>query len=96
MRKTKAQWLALIADFEKSGMTQVEFCAKHGIDAKYFSARKSALRHEVANEFIKITPPQFKSANGALITLTVGNVELTFSPSVDANWLARFVVALQP
>lgn len=42
-RKNKQQWLALIEQFEASGLSQVSFCKKHDLNPKYFSLKRSKL-----------------------------------------------------
>lgn len=41
--RNTAQWLELIEAFERSGQTQVEFCAALKLNPKYFSKRRSEL-----------------------------------------------------
>lgn len=43
-RRTKAQWLSLIEEFEQSGLTQVQFCTERGLNPKYFSLRRAKLK----------------------------------------------------
>jgi len=42
--RTKSDWLALINEYEQSGLTQAEFCAQRGLNAKYFSLRRMKLK----------------------------------------------------
>jgi hypothetical protein len=35
--KTKPEWQCLIAEFEKSSLSQAAFCRQHALNAKYFS-----------------------------------------------------------
>jgi len=46
MRKnrTTAEWQSLIDEFEQSQLSQAEFCAQRGINAKYFVSANPTTR----------------------------------------------------
>tara|TARA_B100000700_G_scaffold325267_1_gene433595 strand:- start:7882 stop:8103 length:222 start_codon:yes stop_codon:yes gene_type:complete len=44
--RSKAQWLALIDEFEQSGLSRKAFCEAQGINPDYFSQRRRQLQHE--------------------------------------------------
>jgi len=48
IRRTQAEWLNLIQEYEDSGLPQTEFCQNKGLDPKYFSKRKAALKKAAA------------------------------------------------
>lgn len=43
-RRSRAQWLSLIQEFEQSGLTQTKFCSQHDLNPKYFSLRRAKLK----------------------------------------------------
>ena len=44
MRRSKAEWQALVLEQQDSGLIASEFCRQKDINAKYFSLRKQALK----------------------------------------------------
>lgn len=91
-RRTKAQWLALIDEFEQSGLTQAEFCAQRDLDAKYFSLRRIKLKaRPEASGFVQAVT----SGSGLSdpITLHYGAVTLKLS-ATNVQAVAQLVKAL--
>lgn len=90
-RRTRAQWLALIEDQQSSNLSVVDFCQQHGINAKYFYARKSTLlkpQSSFVPAIIPSTPRPDIQLNHQATTLQVAGV----SP----QWLAELILALNP
>ena len=52
MKRSKSDWLALIEEFEHSGVTIAEFCRERAINPKYFSLRRRQLR----SPFVEVKP----------------------------------------
>jgi len=69
-RRTRAQWLSLINEFEQSGLTQTEFCNQRGINPKYFSLRRMKLKAQPESSgFIQAVtgdPPSGQSRDNTL------------------------------
>jgi hypothetical protein len=64
VRRSAAQWKALVDSHRKSGLTQTAFCAREGISAMSLSSwrkRLSAKPEETSDmaspSFVEITPP---------------------------------------
>ena len=94
MRKhrTKEQWLALIDEFEQSGLKQSEFCAQHGINPKYFSLRRMKLKApSAASGFVPAVLSEAQSAGQ--VTIHYGAVTLKM-PANQAQAIAHLVKAL--
>ena len=79
--RNTAQWLELIQTFERSGETQVEFCAALKLNPKYFSKHSSELLNtRSASAFIQVqTQSMITSAteSGASVSLRFLQTELT-------------------
>ena len=71
VRRSEAEWSAIMAEFDRSGLTQKEFCGRRGLSCKTFGAwrRRLGLVGEPGG-FVRIEPP---SPAGALqIELSLG------------------------
>ena len=91
-RRTKAQWLSLIDEFEQSGLTQTEFCVQRGINAKYFSLRRIKLKARPESTGFSqavVSDPQAS----AQVTLHYGAVTVKL-PTSNAQTIAQLVKAL--
>ena len=93
-----AQWLELIEAFERSGQTQVEFCAALKLNPKYFSKRRSELlsaHPESAFVQVQAQSVSMPAVNfGASLTLRFQQTELTLPLSVEPRWLAGLIKTL--
>ena len=95
-RKTEQDWAQLIEAQLQSKLTAVDFCRQHNLDQTYFSSRKI--------RYLKQLPkPQtaFVEAQVSPITKTITayslhwqTIELEFSSSTSATWLADLMKAL--
>lgn len=91
-RRSKSQWLSLIQEFEQSGLSQVQFCAEHGLNPKYFSLRRAKLRasdHKTA--FIEAVPA--KALLPDHVTIHYGPVSIQVSAD-SVQSIAQLVKAL--
>ena len=62
---------AIMADFERSGMSRREFCASRGLSPKTFGSRRSRLGRTGAGAgFVEIAPP---AASGRDVELGPGD-----------------------
>lgn len=91
--RRREEWLALIADYEDSGQTQTAFCAERGINAKYFSLKRSQLTQE--DKTPTESKSQFVRASSASCTgikLRVGTVCLELPTDFPLDTLSRLVL----
>lgn len=90
--RTKAEWLSLIDEFEQSGLTQAEFCAQRGLNAKYFSLRRMKLKaRPETGGFVQAVTGEVSSAGQ--VTLHYGAVILKV-PASNVQTVAQLVKAL--
>lgn len=98
--RNTAQWLELIEAFERSGQTQVEFCAALKLNPKYFSKRRSELLNTHSDSdsaFVQVQAQSISTPaadSGASLALRFQQTELTLPLSVDHRWLAGLIKAL--
>lgn len=90
--RTKADWLSLINEFEQSGLTQAEFCAQRGLNAKYFSLRRMKLKaHPSSRGFTQAVVG--KPQDTDRVTVHYGAVTVKL-PASDTQTIAQLVKAL--
>lgn len=90
--RTKSEWLALIDEFEQSGLTQTEFCAQRELNAKYFSLRRMKLKAQPESSGFTqavVSKPQVTDQ----VTLHYGAVTVKL-PASNAQTIAQLVKAL--
>jgi len=91
-RRTKAQWLSLINEFEQSGLTQTEFCAQRGLNAKYFSLRRMKLKAQPESSgFIQAVAGDPRA--GSQVTIHYGAVTVKM-PAGNVHAIAQLVKAM--
>ena len=61
MRRSKAEWRALVLEQQGSGLIASEFCRQRDINEKYFSLRKQALKKSMSG-FVQVVPVVRESA----------------------------------
>lgn len=90
--RTKSDWLALIDEFEQSGLTQIEFCAQRGLNAKYFSLRRMKLKAQPESTgFTQAVVNRSQVADQ--VTLHYGGVTVKL-PASNAQTIAQLIKAL--
>ncbi len=96
--RNTAQWLELIEVFERSGQSQVDFCAEYNLNPAYFSKRRGELMQPQSEPaFVQV---QSRSACSSAVsfatslTLRFQQTELTLPLSVDPRWLAGLIKTL--
>ncbi len=55
--RSPAEWRALMADYEASGLTQVKFCQSRGVSRKTFQSWRRRLGLTGTTPFVELTPP---------------------------------------
>ncbi|WP_049721475.1 IS66 family insertion sequence element accessory protein TnpA [Gilvimarinus polysaccharolyticus] len=94
MKKHRSQsdWLTLIEEFEQSGLTQAKFCAERGLNAKYFSLRRTKLKaRPEPSRFSRTVLAEPKPSGEA--TIHYGSVAVKL-PAGDVDTIAQLVKAL--
>lgn len=90
-------WPQLLAQFERSGLSQTEFCKQHDINPKYFSLMRS--KHQVVDNdraFAKVVvPPESSRELSTLPGLVVelGHCKIHCPPNLPIASLAALVKA---
>jgi hypothetical protein len=95
MRRTQAQWLSLIQEQQRSGLSATTFCKKRGIDPKYFSLRKNQLQIRPCDAaksggFVHLPMPAPQP-----IHLSCGAVHLSLPASYPVDAMAQLMRALR-
>lgn len=94
--KTLAEWQTLVTRQQSSGLTIVDFCQEHKIATSSFYKFRKRLQHqECEPAFIKVSEPTVGAKMQPTVSLTYGDISLSFSSSSEPAWLANFVKALQ-
>ena len=91
-RRSKAEWLSLIQEFEQSNLTQIQFCAERDLNPKYFSLRRAKLKAvEQHQPFVKaiVAEPSLTDE----VTIQYGRVAIRCSAS-SPQAIAQLVKAL--
>jgi len=95
IRRTPAEWKALIQEQQASGLNQAQFCQKRNICPRYFSLRKKRLttNDKAPTGFVKVervTAPRQIPA----LTLRCGPIELVFHQPVAPDFLQALIKSL--
>ena len=91
--RRREDWLTLIADYEQSGQTQTAFCAERGLNAKYFSLKRSQLTQEgkapteTKSPFVRVS-----ATSHAGIKLRIGTVCLELPADYSLDMLTRLIL----
>ena len=98
-RRTKQQWDTIFTSQLSSGLTAREYCAKHGIHHKTFSARKSDFnkRNQApsSTNLVKVVKPQPKIVSSTPpLSVVYRDITLNITHGVEARWLADVMKAL--
>jgi hypothetical protein len=97
MKYDKQQWVALINDQQKSGLSIAAFCRDKAINRKYFYYHRSQhLKRINHSAFIQAKPPQEKITKDKSnhLSLCHGDSQLRLTADVSTVWLASLMKAL--
>jgi len=94
--RTQEQWLALFDEQQSSGLNNTEFCKTKNISPKYFSLRRSQLKHNtkkaahLSSAFVaaRVRP------SSCFIEVEHRHTHLKLPVNLSATWLAQFVLKL--
>ena len=92
--RSKAQWQALINEFEQSGLSRKAFCEAQGINPDYFSQRRRQLQQETESTGFARVAAESSPASTAAMQVRVGDAQLVLPMSVSPRWVAELVKAL--
>lgn len=97
IRRTKAQWQALIDTHKQSGKTAAAFCREHQVNPKYFSLRRRQLADGDAHGSSRFIPVSMtKVSVGERINLRDPSGAIVELPaSISPQWLAQLLHALR-
>jgi len=87
-RRSRSEWLQLVARFRESGLSMSEFCRREGLSPKTFSWWKAKLTptgSAATPSFVEWSMP---ASNPAKSDLAVGEMELSFPGGVRLRWRA--------
>lgn len=97
-RRTREEWKAIFVAQQSSGVTAAEYCAKHSIHLKTFSARKSDIDKRSAQptgKLVKVVKPKPEPVSTPPpLTVVYRGVTLNVDHAVEAKWLADVIKAL--
>jgi hypothetical protein len=97
-RRTTEEWKAIIAAQQSSGVSAHEYCAKHNIHLKTFSARKSDIDKRTAQpigKLVKVVKPKSAPVSAPPpLTVVYRDVTLNVAHAVEAKWIVDVMKAL--
>ena len=97
VRRTKAQWQALIKAHAESGKTAAVFCRERGVNPKYFSLRRRQLSEtpeQRGSSFATVLLE--RSGHGEkIIVCYTGGATIELPLGIEPRWLAQLLQALR-
>ncbi|WP_185231017.1 IS66 family insertion sequence element accessory protein TnpA [Teredinibacter franksiae] len=86
-------WPQLFAEFERSGLSQVEFCKQHDLNPKYFNLKLSKLKAQEDSAFAHVVvQPELYSRQG--LVLEVGNCKVHCPPAMSIPSFVSLIKSL--
>ena len=90
-----SKWLQHIEAWQRSGLSQAEYCAKQHINVRTLAARLSDYRKLPKAGSSALIPVQIKpSATAAIVFTHVQGHRLELPVSVSASWVAELLRCL--
>ena len=95
-RRTKQQWLDLIAKQQQSGLSARQFCQKENIVETYFSTRKCQFLRKHTNSSQAFTKVNIKPTlkNKEPMAYIYKNSTLKFEKLPNPKWLSQLLSSL--
>ena len=97
-QRTKDEWGATWLAQQTSGLNAREYCEKHNIHFKTFSARKSDIRRNAVKptgKLVNVLKPNSTPVSASpLLSVVYQGVTVNVSQAVEAKWLAEVMKAL--
>lgn len=90
--RSQAQWQTIIKDYKSSSLTVIEYCQQQQLSTSSFYAVKKKLGLS-SNNFVraKITQQIEFVEDKALITVTMGKVNISLPSTTSANYLSQLL-----
>ena len=95
--RTPEEWKAIFIAQQSSGVSAREYCTKHNIHLKTFSARKSDIDKRTAQQtgkLVKVVKPKSAPVSATPLTVVYRDVTLNVAHAVEAKWLVDVMKAL--
>ena len=100
-RRSRAEWLEIIAAFRESGETAARFAARRGLKVSTLQWWTWRLAAEVRlvpvdvrrADVVAVAAPE--SASRDIVELVIGDAHLRFVAGTDARYVAQLVAALR-
>ena len=98
-RRTIADWIVLIEEYEQSGLTQTQFCDEKGLNFKYFSLRRSRLKKQtdpvtLNSDFIRVMPSDIDSTPSSAVLTIPSRLSQLQLHGVTPSFIAELVQRL--
>ena len=95
-RRTKAEWQALIAAQQKSGLSATDFCRERGLNANYFCrVRRRLIEAEnKAPPFVPVSVLQ-PSSEEKVTVRCAGGVTIDLPLGIEPRWVSQLLLALR-
>jgi hypothetical protein len=101
-RRSRTEVEQLVASYEASGLTRIEFCVRHGLSLSTFSRHRKRREPQVPSSpnsllAVELSPPQASvaAASGALVVALRGGRRIEVSCGFDAGALEQLVRVLE-
>jgi transposase-like protein len=101
--RREAEWLAIVSEYESSGVTAREFASSHGLSVKSLYGWRARLksggseapgRAFVAVQLPAPSPSPAPSSSSAAAVVLLGDVQLRLSSDADPRWAGALVRAI--
>ena len=90
-----SKWRQHIEAWQRSGLSQAEYCAKQHVNVRTFTARLSEFRKSFKSDSAVLIPVQVESAAAGVMVLThAQGHRLELLVSVSASWVAELLRCL--
>ena len=90
-----SKWCEHIEAWQRSGLSQAEYCAEQQINVRTFTARLSDYRKLPKADSVALIPVQVEPSSAAVIVLTdVQGHRLELPASISASWVAELLRCL--
>ena len=97
-RRTKAEWRALIAVQQESGLSAAAFCRERGIPVNYFCRVRNQLRlsdvEKQASRFVPVSVTRLSAADKIIVRFE-GAATVEVPLGIEPRWVAQLLHALR-
>ncbi len=89
------QWAAVIQECKASGLTNKEYCIRHGLSEKRFYYWQKKLRTQIAASAPELVPQEVASPVEAELQIRYRGAELKLPSGVDMDAVAALLRSVQ-